>query len=842
MTDDDVDPEDPRPEGHYPRFANNEVALRADELAQTISLGPAGDGEPGQDWALTCTPEHCDEDNHEKVLVRLRHGRPTFHRASSHTCPNSKKSRRAGDAQCAVNTLISVLISSLKIMVDYHTDEKITIDEARRWLLKTTAFSTVAGGALGDIPGDAVAAPSSSQSEAGSILYAEDFEDLPLGGAPAEWTVSDVNSPFEIYHVIDGGAAGSQHAFHMKTDPYEPNYAGHNEGWGSVAFTPNIDKPVSQIVWYWKKPHKYDPENYPALTSYGPNINLRNEQDKSFLSIALGEREGYLTGEEYPLGLQITDGDDNAYFHDVYEVDVFSKFVLRPDFETETFELLVDGASLGTFAFRQSATELSRIRLKVGGWGVTGNSTIDQLTVRGSAQEIDLTPLIQKKQERIDGIQATAGIILGKQEAATRVDQQAQAFLDQIDADQSSASTAELRQYREALHRMNAAEELTEAATVAPVAAGGLIERTTNNLESAATTLATSLFERIGGSLLTQVFKGVLDQVVNITHGHVDAISGRGSLDSAVSSKIRDSVEQIQTEHYSVLDTLPGLEDVAESLADEGIKAAQAHIDTLGITDSLSESVTEFIEELREIPFEQLYYFPSDDGFIGLPVPGDIDIPDLDFRLDLPDEILPFGMDGVLSIPDQLVIDIDAPDLGLDEFIPVFDDINDVRKTADVGDSNIGGINTTIDDRMASLENQLGSLTEQDAKGRSEITTGMRSGIQDIALLSDQIMRGAEIIEEIFATLEEISSVSPMQRITGVVGAAVLSGRRINALDLVKIILSLASIGVILGAAQQLLDLLEIAIGLGSLNYMATAHHVGTGAIVNSDLGGVTLD
>jgi len=72
MTDDnDVDPENPRPEGHYPRFRDNEWHYIPDELAQTISLGPGGDGEEGQDWVLTYTPEKRDPDNREKVLIRL---------------------------------------------------------------------------------------------------------------------------------------------------------------------------------------------------------------------------------------------------------------------------------------------------------------------------------------------------------------------------------------------------------------------------------------------------------------------------------------------------------------------------------------------------------------------------------------------------------------------------------------------------------------------------------------------------------------------------------------------------------------------------------------------------
>lgn len=72
MTDEDnVDPENPRPAGHYARFRDNEWHYVPDELAQTISLGPGGDGEEGQDWVLTYTPEKRDPDDREKVFVRL---------------------------------------------------------------------------------------------------------------------------------------------------------------------------------------------------------------------------------------------------------------------------------------------------------------------------------------------------------------------------------------------------------------------------------------------------------------------------------------------------------------------------------------------------------------------------------------------------------------------------------------------------------------------------------------------------------------------------------------------------------------------------------------------------
>lgn len=67
---DDVDPENPRPSGHYPRFKDNTWHYVSDETYRSISLGPLGDGK-GCDWVLTYTPERRDQDDREKILVRL---------------------------------------------------------------------------------------------------------------------------------------------------------------------------------------------------------------------------------------------------------------------------------------------------------------------------------------------------------------------------------------------------------------------------------------------------------------------------------------------------------------------------------------------------------------------------------------------------------------------------------------------------------------------------------------------------------------------------------------------------------------------------------------------------
>jgi len=53
----DVDPEAPRPEGHDQIARGAEWPYVTDDPAETISHGPATDGEPGDDWALSFTPE-----------------------------------------------------------------------------------------------------------------------------------------------------------------------------------------------------------------------------------------------------------------------------------------------------------------------------------------------------------------------------------------------------------------------------------------------------------------------------------------------------------------------------------------------------------------------------------------------------------------------------------------------------------------------------------------------------------------------------------------------------------------------------------------------------------------
>lgn len=71
MTEDAVDPADPRPPGHYGRFRGAPWYYVSDELASTIILGPATDAEPGDDWVLSFTGEGRIDEDRERVCVRL---------------------------------------------------------------------------------------------------------------------------------------------------------------------------------------------------------------------------------------------------------------------------------------------------------------------------------------------------------------------------------------------------------------------------------------------------------------------------------------------------------------------------------------------------------------------------------------------------------------------------------------------------------------------------------------------------------------------------------------------------------------------------------------------------
>jgi hypothetical protein len=69
MSDDDVDPNDPRPAGHYGRDAT--WYYISDDQAWMVSFAPATDAETGDDWILSFLSEVTTEEGFERVCVRL---------------------------------------------------------------------------------------------------------------------------------------------------------------------------------------------------------------------------------------------------------------------------------------------------------------------------------------------------------------------------------------------------------------------------------------------------------------------------------------------------------------------------------------------------------------------------------------------------------------------------------------------------------------------------------------------------------------------------------------------------------------------------------------------------
>ncbi len=67
----EVDPAASRPAGHVGRFRSNPWHYVPEFPARLISLGPAPDGEPGNDWVLAYTPEQRDKADRETGAVRL---------------------------------------------------------------------------------------------------------------------------------------------------------------------------------------------------------------------------------------------------------------------------------------------------------------------------------------------------------------------------------------------------------------------------------------------------------------------------------------------------------------------------------------------------------------------------------------------------------------------------------------------------------------------------------------------------------------------------------------------------------------------------------------------------
>lgn len=103
MTEEDVDPTDPRPKGHSHVDRAAEWHYVDDALAETIALGPATNAEPGDDWILTFSAATATDDSSpaERVAVRLTPW--ALHELYIETKDLSTDARQAGHtAECGL--------------------------------------------------------------------------------------------------------------------------------------------------------------------------------------------------------------------------------------------------------------------------------------------------------------------------------------------------------------------------------------------------------------------------------------------------------------------------------------------------------------------------------------------------------------------------------------------------------------------------------------------------------------------------------------------------------------------------------------------------------------------
>jgi len=101
MTNNDIDPENPRPKGRYHVDSDATWYYVDDDLARTVAASPATDAEPGDDWVLSFTAAWRTEDDRERVCVRFTPW--ALHELYIETKDLSADTRQAGhSAECSL--------------------------------------------------------------------------------------------------------------------------------------------------------------------------------------------------------------------------------------------------------------------------------------------------------------------------------------------------------------------------------------------------------------------------------------------------------------------------------------------------------------------------------------------------------------------------------------------------------------------------------------------------------------------------------------------------------------------------------------------------------------------
>ncbi|PSP80820.1 hypothetical protein BRC81_01670 [Halobacteriales archaeon QS_1_68_20] len=463
--------------------------------------------------------------------------------------------------------------------------------------------------------------------------------------------------------------------------------------------------------------------------------------------------------------------------------------------------------------------------------GGTGQLLINELQYRGGATGGGgIDDLVDEKRGLIDSIRDHAGATIGRDEADILVDNEAEFLVDDIENDEFDVDDD---QYREALERMIAAEEATETSTDTVTGNDNPMRRNLENLYSLLTGAAIELLSAAAGGIIKRVVNSIVRGIARKFDDLVRGLNGRGIISESTMESVQGTLNGITTQSYytfkSFNENHPDVaDDVVSTAGSESLSAAQGAAE--GILDELNDgrSLMDIVEEL----YFEGYYFEPDWPVINIPSPDEIEVPDLQFSYDVPDEELPNWAQG--AVPDEINFDYDTPDIdlpdGIDDVTNVLEEIQEVASS--------GGIDTSIDDRMDSLEDDLGSLSEQDDATRSAVTNGLTTGISGFSLVTDALI---DLLEGLQDLLSGISDFLSYLSIAAVVAGLALIATGVGTLGLLGAAGTLATVSGALGIIALAVDGVQIAVGQNYLSSLTTIHHGGTYALTRTDLGGVDL-
>jgi hypothetical protein len=452
----------------------------------------------------------------------------------------------------------------------------------------------------------------------------------------------------------------------------------------------------------------------------------------------------------------------------------------------------------------------------------------------GSGGSLD--GLIDAKQNKIDQIRNLASIELGD-DRGSAVDQRAQSLLDDIDAAQGDATDAELGQYREALERMVAAEDVTRIGTSTVVGDDSVFQTMLDNLYSLAAGIAIELLSKVGGGILRRVSNSIIDDLVRRMDDLKGSFSGGGIVPGGIVDDIARKVDELATKHHYTFKSINQqtddiMGDVADGLASKGLDGAKTEAENNGVFEALDEN-TGVIDALESLLFEAYYTYP-DFPAVNIPRPDEIEVPDVNFYYDVPDEDLPGWLKG--SVPDEIEADLDTPDIDLPD-VPGLDAYLDLTEEfADL--ATVAGIDTTIDGRMDALDASIGGLAEQADDTRGTVRQTATDVMEGMDFLVSTFIEGLENAQSILSTLGDMAFAA---MVAAVAGAALAIATGVGTLGLLAAAGVLATASTALGLIALALDAFQVAVGAGFLSFLTDFHHYGTYALVETDLGGVDL-